>query len=414
MLNPSSSGWINKYFSLIEEGGVILKYPKMNEFDSQHQLHLLSGRTGIVFGHASRFLFYKGEDSARWTEEEKLKLLLFESLLLVYIQKYGQHEDLRNQFLDKLINYYSEHNSKSIQQMLTFWVKKSRAQQLESIFSKRIDVSKGIFDNRFWFKSLNNVFVYLDVILFDRFLNHEDTEALSSYSEYAYNSLIAILLGALSDGSIDEKEKTMFQVFLSSANLEGFYKDEANFHLINGASIKDFTDLPQKDKLFCRFIVDLALLTVFSNNEVQDLELKFIQELATDLGLHDYDVEESMAIIENFLLYSDVSNSYLSNKSSYERIYNSFSDRWTKVILRNKDKLALELTQSKELVHLIKKSATQELTAEEKEKVKTQFLDIVKSMPALAIFMLPGGAILLPLILKVLPTLIPSAFRDNE
>lgn len=414
MLNPGSNGWINKYFSLIEEGEVVLIYPKMKEFDSQHQLHLLSGRTGIVFGHAARFLFYKGDDSSRWTEEEKLKLLLFESLLLVYIQKYGHHEDLRNQFLDKLIQHYSKHNSKSIQQMLTFWVKQSRSQQLESIFSKRVDVSKGIFDNRWWFKSLNNVFVYLDVILFDRFLNNEDSEALSSYSEYAYNSLIAILLGALSDGTIDEKEKTMFQVFLSSANLEGIYKDEAVFHLNNGASIKDFTDLPQKDKLFCRFIVDLALLTIFSNNDIQDLELKFIQELATDLGLHNYDVEESMAIIENFLLYSDVSNSYLSNKSSYERVYKSFSDRWTKLILRNKDKLALELTQSKELVFLIKKSATQELSAEEKEKVKTQFLDIVKSMPALAIFMLPGGAILLPLILKMLPTLIPSAFRDNE
>ena len=121
-----------------------------------------------------------------------------------------------------------------------------------------------------------------------------------------------------------------------------------------------------------------------------------------------------MAIIEHFLLYSDIKNSFLSNKNVYEKVYGSLSSRWTKVILRNKDKLAVELSQSKELVGLIKKSATQELTSEEKEKVKMQFMDIVKSMPALAIFMLPGGAILLPLILKVLPTLIPSAFRDNE
>ena len=54
------------------------------------------------------------------------------------------------------------------------------------------------------------------------------------------------------------------------------------------------------------------------------------------------------------------------------------------------------------------------MTAEEKEQVKTQFLDIVKSMPTLAIFMLPGGALLLPLVLKIIPDLIPSAFRDNE
>jgi hypothetical protein len=41
-------------------------------------------------------------------------------------------------------------------------------------------------------------------------------------------------------------------------------------------------------------------------------------------------------------------------------------------------------------------------------------MDIVKSMPSLAIFLLPGGAFLLPLVLKVIPDLIPSAFRDNE
>ena len=54
------------------------------------------------------------------------------------------------------------------------------------------------------------------------------------------------------------------------------------------------------------------------------------------------------------------------------------------------------------------------LSKEEKEAVKTQFKDLVKSMPSLAIFMLPGGAVLLPIVLKVIPDLIPSAFRDNE
>ena len=74
----------------------------------------------------------------------------------------------------------------------------------------------------------------------------------------------------------------------------------------------------------------------------------------------------------------------------------------------------MELKQSKELVYLIRKSATTELSKQEKELVKEQFKDIVKSMPSLAIFMLPGGALLLPLVLKVIPDLVPSAFRDNK
>jgi len=90
------------------------------------------------------------------------------------------------------------------------------------------------------------------------------------------------------------------------------------------------------------------------------------------------------------------------------------SKRWIRILGRNKDKLATEIKQSKELVYLIRKSTITELTKEEKEAVKSQFMDIVKSMPSLAIFLLPGGAFLLPLVLKVIPDLIPSAFRDNE
>ena len=73
-----------------------------------------------------------------------------------------------------------------------------------------------------------------------------------------------------------------------------------------------------------------------------------------------------------------------------------------------------ELKESKELVSLIKKSTTTELTKKEKELVKDQFMDILKSVPSIGIFLLPGGALLLPLILKIVPDLMPSAFKENE
>ena len=73
-----------------------------------------------------------------------------------------------------------------------------------------------------------------------------------------------------------------------------------------------------------------------------------------------------------------------------------------------------ELKESKELVSLIKKSTTTELTKKEKELVKDQFMDILKSVPSIGIFLLPGGALLLPLILKIVPDLLPSSFKENE
>lgn len=79
----------------------------------------------------------------------------------------------------------------------------------------------------------------------------------------------------------------------------------------------------------------------------------------------------------------------------------------------NKRRLHKEIKQSKELVQLIAKSTSEDLTDEEKKKVKEQLLDVFKSIPALAIFLLPGGAILLPFAIKYIPQLFPSTFSSD-
>ena len=81
---------------------------------------------------------------------------------------------------------------------------------------------------------------------------------------------------------------------------------------------------------------------------------------------------------------------------------------------KNKKRLLLELQQSKEAMFLIKKATHTSLSSEEKEKIKIQLLDVCKSIPAFAIFMLPGGALLLPLLIKLIPDILPSAFKEDS
>ncbi len=84
------------------------------------------------------------------------------------------------------------------------------------------------------------------------------------------------------------------------------------------------------------------------------------------------------------------------------------------ILLKNKKRLEKELQQSKEAVLLLKKSTHSTLSDDEKEKIKIQLLDICKSIPAFTIFMLPGGALLLPLLIKLIPDILPTSFRDDE
>lgn len=83
-------------------------------------------------------------------------------------------------------------------------------------------------------------------------------------------------------------------------------------------------------------------------------------------------------------------------------------------IYKNKKRLANEIRESKELFSLLTKSTHKKLTSEERVKVKNQLLDICKSIPALAVFMLPGGALLLPLLIKLIPDILPSSFREDS
>jgi hypothetical protein len=86
----------------------------------------------------------------------------------------------------------------------------------------------------------------------------------------------------------------------------------------------------------------------------------------------------------------------------------------SKLISRNSKRLYKELKESKELVKLISQSTKRDLNEEEQKKVQEQLLDLFKSIPSLAIFMLPGGALLLPLFIKFIPKLLPSAFDENR
>jgi len=97
-----------------------------------------------------------------------------------------------------------------------------------------------------------------------------------------------------------------------------------------------------------------------------------------------------------------------------EQLYENLSFLVNKLILRNSKRLLKEIKGSQELVLLITKSTHSDLSALEKKKIQAQLLDIFKSIPSLAIFILPGGAILLPIFIKLIPKLLPSAFDDNR
>ncbi len=413
MLSPGAKGWIHKYFDLVDRGEISLELDRPDETRKLQFMHLTLGHSGIMFGYPLQLIFAKNLDDSKWTVEEKLKLLLFESHLFVYQQIYVDETFEKDTFLQSLTNFYRHHNASAISRMFKMFRKESNEEMLESVLAKRIDIKANIFENKWWVNSLSNAFAYLDVILFDDFEHKREDEALKKYDNYAENALTAITLSIYSDGVIESKESDLFHFFLASANLDEDDRDLVLERFKKGATLKDFSSFVSRHFLLKRFLFDISVVTILATHEAQPEEVAFLMELGRHLEIEELEVEASMRMVENFVLKSKDQVAYLSDRSKYDKVYKSFTKRWTKVISRNSDKLKVELRESKELVILIRKSSTQELSPEEKDAVKSQFKDLARTIPALTVFMLPGGAVLMPLLLKLIPDLIPSAFKEN-
>jgi hypothetical protein len=416
MLNPGSKGWIDKYFSLVREGEIDLSSAYSCGENNEPGLHLMLGSTGIIFGVTSHFLFIDKQVSLKWTVAEKLRVLYLESLLLVYIHGRGEKTMQFNSpdFFDVLSSFYqrSEITPKvNFMGMLGVF----KPNKLESIIDERTSLPLSI-DPKIWVNFLQNSLVFIDVLQFREYLKDVDNpeRILSIRKKYSRAALTVLILAAHSAEGIDRRERGLFELFLASADLSE--KERTTFKSLfkSGAQLEDVPNAEVLSSLFRKYLLDLAIFASWSDSDFSTTEHHFLQKLTTYLGLGEHDLNESFSVVESFVLENQQMIPFLRFGNSYEQVFSRLSDRWALVIMRNRDKLTQEIKESRELVYLVRKSAVEELTKEEKEKVKTQFKDIIRGIPALTIFMLPGGAILLPLILKIIPSLLPSAFRDNE
>jgi hypothetical protein len=85
-----------------------------------------------------------------------------------------------------------------------------------------------------------------------------------------------------------------------------------------------------------------------------------------------------------------------------------------KAVLQNREPILREIQQTRELYDLLLKwSAGAQLTEEEKMKVRAQLIDICKAVPALTVFIMPFGGLVLYFLIKYLPfTILPDSFDD--
>jgi hypothetical protein len=401
--SPGSAGWLEKYFDLIERSQISLNIDfSIDDFNVYRD-------TGLIYGISIKKIFTPESYTKNWTSHDHLKALFFESLLLVYLKK-NKGEFNKEKFVDSLDKYYRKEKVKSSFDFFSYLKKKSILENIELAINDRLELDKRMIETRIWLTSLNNALVFLDTILFEEFLFYGKSKSYQDLSKIIIQSFMG---AAKSDKEIYDSDRKSFGFYLACARLDEKSESDFESDFENTEFYFDSSNLNVENQLFKKYILWFSCFIVSINRQVSKEEREYLEGLTEALSFAREELDFTFSYTLAFVVQNSNSISYLG-ASSTDILLSNLSKRWGKILLRNKDKLVQEIQQSKELMLLLGKSTQKELSKEEKELVKTQLIDIMKTMPSLAIFLIPGGSLLLPIFLKFVPGLLPSAFQDNK
>lgn len=396
-MNPSASGWIKNY--LDDNNQEIALYSKK----SMGELYSGLKKAGFIYGTNINLLIQKDKNSIKLTQEEKAKVNLFTALSIIYYKETSQF--YKNECIDKINEFYKTLNQSNKKLFSFNWIKAKPEEQLESILQQRIQTNDGFIQKNFS-NIVTNALLFIDVLSFKYFLksNMEPFHYSLSFEEFLVNTLYLALKEKKFRGKYDEMIIKLIQSSLR------YYKIEENkFNNLSRLNYDFFSESIEK-----YYILDITCMTLYTDEQIDESEKMFIGQLSKKMGLSSLAIQESIDSMYSFV-EKYKSEIYYFNISHPVKYFYDNTLRTVSVLLRrNKKRIVKEISESKELMKLLTISNHRDLTDEEKLKVKNQILDILKTIPSLAIFALPGGTIILPLIIKMIPNILPSSFNENN
>ncbi|RAR70031.1 LETM1-related biofilm-associated protein [Flavobacterium aciduliphilum] len=394
MINPSINGWIDKFL-----------YEKKTSFSYQEEealsFYKKNRATGFIYGHMVSIPSFTEDEIENWDSEEVSKIALLNALFEIYY--YTTHDYKIEDFSTKLLEFYELTSQKRFD-LLPALLHANVHSKLENILNERVQTNKDIISKNFS-HIVTNALLFIDVLAFHRFLKIKKISAKYFKNiEETIMSLVSLSLQIKSNKS--QQDNLLIKLFEASVRYTKFSKITVN--TLESLPLSSFELELERFYLF-----DITNLMLWSDFALDNEELYFLYTLAQELHLDELFVTESIETTSKFITLHKEKIQYFNYSNPVKHFYNQTNSVVKVLIKRNKKRLVKEISESKELMYLLKQSVARDLTDEEKKKVKKQILDICKGIPSLTIFLLPGGSLLLPILIKFIPKLLPSAFNEN-
>jgi LETM1-like protein len=395
MINPSVNGWIDKYF--IEQKS---SFPT-NGIDSDAYYEAIRS-TGFIYGHIISFYTSQNIDASNWLREEISKVALLNCLFRMY--QLTEKEQSTEQFISKAVLFYNTMNPEGFNLLKKVLPTATNAAKLEKIIDERVQTNDNIISKNFS-HIVTNALLFVDVLAFQHFL--VEGAIPGKYLQKIEETIVSIVTLALKTKvNKSQHDDLLIKLFEASVRYSKFSK--VSVKNLDALGLDYFTyDLEKK------YLIDMAGLALWSDGVVDKDEAYFLHSLGEIMSVSDEFVQTSMQSTNDFIMKYRQEIPYFNFSNPVKHFYDQTTQLVITLIQRNKKRLSKEISESKELMVLLAHSTQRDLDKEEKKKVKKQLLDVCKSIPSLTIFLIPGGSLLLPILIKFIPQLLPSSFNEN-
>lgn len=395
MINPSASGWIDKFF--IEQ-----KFSDETVSKTTDSFYQKVRNTGFIYGHILTFETVSKIDTKGWFKEEISKVALLNTLYDIFCLT--KDEIITENFIKEAVAFYNQMNPQGFNLFKKILPKNSLSLTLEKIIDERVQTNDTIISKNFS-HLVTNALLFIDVLAFRQYLIHGTIpEKYLKKIEETIVNIVTLALKIKSNKS--QYDDLLIKLFEASIRYSKFSR--VPVQNLETVQLDYFTNELEK-----YYLIDIAGMALWSDGIIENNEAYFLHSLAETLSISDDFVNQSINSTNEFITKHKKEIPYFNYSNPVKHFYDQTTQSVATLVSRNKSRLIKEIVQSKELMLLLAYSTRRDLDEKEKKKVKKQLLDICKTIPSLTIFLLPGGSLLLPILIKFIPTLLPSAFNEN-
>lgn len=395
MINPSTIGWIEKFFQKCN--GHFLNYE--NDY---HTFYEKTRTSGFIYGYTVTIPLKSDLVLEGNSQDEITKIGLLNALFSVYaiVKKTTDDED----FITSVNSFYKVIQHENYNFLNKILPSGNSSGKLEAILNNRVQTNANFVSKNFS-HIITNALLFIDVLAYHNYLI-KGTITSKYIKDIELCCINLIMLAFQVKRNKSKYDELLIKLFENSLRY-------TKFNAVFNPTIENLKFDVYKFEIEKLYLLDICEMALWSDEKLEENEVDFLQKIAFKLEIKSYDVTKSCENINNFIQTYKNEIPYFNYSNPVKHFYDQTNKTVTKLINRNKKRLIKEISQSKELMLLLAKSTNRELNEEEKKKVKKQLLDICKTIPSLTIFLLPGGGILLPILIKYIPQLLPSAFNEN-